>query len=233
MKLRVLLTLVRLKCMKFILLYLLFDLMSPCAKAQDERYFRQVFSGELLEISKKDKNNTTNRKYNFVYTSPYYLLDINSDGQSESLAFVKKDNFDFFEIYDGKNNLIYSYLLENTGVESELYRIELKALNKHTNVILLHYFEGYTKYLNYQSVARIHAITIDRNDLKTLKGFKAAAIFDETKLLRGHYHKRNYKAYLEDINEDGTKELIVKYNNISSIYLYGKDNKWSEYKQKL
>lgn len=195
------------------------------AQAQDERYFRKLFSGEL--VHKKDNNpyNTTH----FTYSSPYYLVDINSDEQKESLAFVKKDGSDFFEIYNGKNELLFSHRLDNHGPGSEIFKIEVKRLSRKTNVILLHYFEGYTNYINYQGTARVYAVTIDNKDLKTLKALKGAIIFDETRLLKGHYHQRNYRAYLEDLDDDGIMELIVKYRNISTVFKYSNQFKWSSY----
>lgn len=211
--------------MKFHFLCLIVLFLSFGAHAQDERYFRKLFSGEL--VNKKD-NNPYN-KVHFNYSSPYYLVDINGDAEKESLAFVKKDGSDFFEIYDGRNGLLFSHRLDNHGPGSEIFKIEVKKLSSKTNVILLHYFEGYTNYIDYQGTARIYAVTIDNKDLKTLKALKGAIIFDETKLLKGHYHQRNYRAYLEDLDDNGIMELVVKYRNISTVFKYSNQFKWSSY----
>lgn len=210
-----------------LLLFLTLTIFHQCVEAQDERYFRQLLSGELLQ--KEDHTPPEARNYHFRYNTPYYLLDINGDGLKESISFAKKDNEDWIEIYDGKNQLIYNYQFENKGIESELYRIELKRLNSETRVLLLHYFEGYTNYLHYQGSARIYATTIDNGNLKSLSTHRGAALFDESRLLKGHYHLRNYDAILEDLNEDGTKELVVKYRKISTVFTYLGNGKWKEY----
>lgn len=194
--------------------------------AQDERYFRELFSGELAGLNKGEEKS---KKYSFIISSAHYQLDLNKDGFSESVAFVKKDNEDWLEIYNYKKELIFSYLLENKGPGSEIYRIEYKPISGNSNVLLLHYYEGSTNYLHFQGTARIYAVTIDNNNLKTLKAFRGATFFDETKNLKGHYHIRSYDVFLEDLDHNGIKELVVKFRNISTVFHYQGNGKWKEY----
>ena len=97
--------------------------------------------------------------------------------------------------------------------------------------MVLYYYEGISKYTEMQSTSRIYLVTIDNNDLKTMKAFKGPSVFEEHKSLKGHYHLRNYQVYLQDLNNDGIKEVIVKYRNVSQVLLYDGDGKWKSFRQ--
>lgn len=191
--------------------------------AQDERYFRQLFSGELVSAEEAKK---PEKSYSFYIHTPRYSLDINRDKKDESLIFVKKDNEDWIEIFDHQQTKIFSYQFENKGFDSELFRIEFKRLSPQTSILVLYYFEGISRYIEYQATARVYAITIDDNNLSTLKGFKGPSFFDEFRSLKGHYHQRNYNVYLQDLNNDSVKELIVRHRLTSDVFLYAGNGKW-------
>ena len=201
--------------------------MSWSAMAQDERFFRQLFSGELI----KDHKIIEEKKYSHFFHTPYYALDLDRDGKAEHLVFVKKDSEDWIEILNSDKEKIFGYQFENKGYDSELFRIELKTLSANASILLLYYYEGVTKYINFQGTSRIYAITIDNNNLKTLKGFKGPSFFDEQKTFKGHYHKRNYDVYLEDLNADLVKELVIKHNNFSRVFMYKGQGHWQSFKQ--
>lgn len=213
--------------MKNIRLWLLMFVVSWSALAQDERYFRQLFSGELL----KSNEVVQEKKYSYFVHTPYYALDLNQDGVSEHVAFTKKDNEDWIEIFDSEKKKIFSYRFENKGFDSELFRIELKTLSAKTAILLLHYYEGVSKYINFQGTSRVYAVTIDNKDLKTMTAFKGPSVFDEQRTFKGHYHKRNYDVYLEDLDHNLVKELIIKYRNTSNVFIYKGDGKWMTFRQ--
>lgn len=196
--------------------------------SQDERYFRQLFSGELAREGESEK---VQKKYSYFVHTPYYALDLNRDGVNEQVVFVKKDNEDWLEVLDHEKKKIFSYQFENKGFDSELFKIELKTLGPSTNVLLLHYYEGVSRYINFQGTARIYAVTIDNKDLATMKGFKGSSFFDEVKSFKGHYHKRNYEVYLEDLNKDSVKELVIKHNLTSNVFIYKGQGKWQTFNQ--
>jgi hypothetical protein len=202
-------------------------IMSWGAKAQDERYFRQIFSGELT----KTEDTVENKKYSYVIHTPYYALDLNRDGAPEQVVFVKRDSEDWLDILNSDKKKIFSYRFDNLGFDSELFKIEMKTLGPHTTILLLYYYEGVSKYIDFQGTSRLYAITIDNNDLKTLAGFKGPSFFDEVKNFKGHYHKRNYKVYLEDLNKDSSKELIIKYRATNYVFLYKGEGKWQTFRQ--
>ena len=196
---------------------------------QDERYFRQLFSGELAKIGDK----STEQKYSYFLHTPFYDLDLNHDGIPEQLVFVKKDSEDWIEIYEksktNEKKKIFSYRFETKGFDSELYRIEFKKISDHTSILLMYYYEGLSRYTEMQSTSRIYAVTIDNNDLKTLAAFRGPNFFEEHKSLKGHYHIRNYQVYLQDLNNDNVKELIVKYRGMSQVFIYSGNGQWKTF----
>ena len=213
--------------MNKLLIILSFIVLSWGAKAQDERYFRQLFSGEIN--NKKELVET--KKYSYFVHTPYYAIDLNRDKLDENIVFVKKDNEDWIEILDSNKTKIFSYRFENKGFDSELFRVELKTLSNSTSILLLYYYEGVSKYINFQGTSRVYAITIDNNDLKTMSAFKGPSFFDEQKTFKGHYHKRNYHVYLEDLDKNGVKELIVKHRDYSYVFVYSGSGKWQTFNQ--
>lgn len=195
---------------------------------QDERYFRQIFSGELG----KDEARAAEKKYTYYIHTPYYAIDLNHDGKPEQIVFVKKDSEDWIEIFEqnkGERKKIFSYRFETKGFDSELFRIEYKRLSPKTCVLLMYYYEGLSRYIEMQSTSRIYVATIDNDDLKTLAVLKGPSFFEERKSLKGHYHLRNYQVYLEDLNNDQVRELIIKYRLTTQVFLYYGDGKWKTF----
>ena len=192
---------------------------------QDERYFRQIFSGELV----KSDARADDKKYAFNIHTPYYDLDLNHDGNPEQIVFVKKDGEDWIEIFEQKNKesrKIFGYRFETKGFDSELYRIEFKRLSPKTYAILMYYYEGMNRYIEMQSTSRIYVGTIDDDDLKTLSVFKGPSFFEEHKSFKGHYHLRNYEVLLQDLNNDQVRELIIKHNLTSQVFMYNGNGSW-------
>lgn len=195
---------------------------------QDERYFRQIFSGELA----KTHAQADEKKYSFTIHTPYYALDLNRDGVDEQIVFVKKDGEDWVEFFDEKVGIktkIFSYRFETKGFDSELFRVELKRLSPVTSILVMYYYEGLSRYTEMQGTSRVYAVTIDNDDLKTMAAFKGPAFFEEQKSLKGHYHLRNYQVYLQDLNNDKTKELVVKFRETSQVFLYAGNGKWKTF----
>lgn len=216
---------------KFII-SLLFLILPWRAMPQDERYFRQIFSGELAKGVIKPDESEQNKKYSFIIHTPHYALDLNTDGVDEQIVFVKKDGEDWIEVFEEKvgiKNKIFAYRFETKGFDSELFRIELKRLSASTTILVLYYYEGLSRYTEMQGTSRIYAVTIENSDLKTMNAFKGPSIFEEHKSLKGHYHIRNYQVYLQDLNNDETKELVIKHRETSQVFLYNGNGKWKTF----
>ncbi len=212
---------------KLLILLLLF-LVPWRAMPQDERYFRQLFSGELL----KGEVKTEAKKYSFTLHTPFYALDLNHDGNPEFVIFVKKDSEDWVEIFEqikGERKKVFSYRFETKGFNSELFKIEFKRISPKTSVLIMYYYEGMSKYTEMDSSSRIYVATLDNDDLKSLSMFKGPSFFEEHKSLKGHYHIKNYQVYLQDLNNDSIKELVVKHHLVSQVFFYEGSGKWKTF----
>lgn len=198
-------------------------------KGQDERFFRQILSGDLKDPKVRDQVERPPKNYWYTANTPYYELDINRDGLKERLAFVKRDNEDWLEVFDLNKKKVFSYQFENMGIYSGLYRIEQRQLSKDVEVIFLYYYVGFTKYFNTDSSAQLYLMTIDNNDLKTMHIIKGPSYFEERKTFRQHYHIRKYSVELIDHNDDNRKEVIFKHGGMSEVLIYYGKGKWKTF----
>lgn len=206
----------------FVVIFILQSL--NCAYAQDERFFRKIFSGD---VEVKDK--PVEKHYSYTLHTPEYLIDLNQDNAKESVVFVKRDSEDWIEIFDQYKQRIFQYRFEEKGLNSGLFRLVRKKLSNQSMILALYYFEGETNYLNFESSARVYLLTIDNNDLKTISVFKGPSFFEEYKSLKSHYHLRSYDVSIADLNQDKSREVIVKYRNNSLVYIYRGNGKWITY----
>lgn len=184
--------------------------------AQDERFMRKLFSGELHNSSVRPDL----KEYKIRTVSPFYAIDLNEDGLDEHVIVEKKDGEDWIHIYGVTKLRIKSFQLEPAGVDSKLYRISLRKISSKTKVLLLHFYEGYNKYLGFYGSVRLYFVTIDFNNLRTLSIFKGPSIWEEGMDFRKRYHRRNLKYSLYDFNGDGIREIVVKHHLISRVYFY-------------
>ena len=101
--------------------------------AQDERYFRQIFTGELgnkAQLLKKD--------YKWEVSTPAYKLDLDGDGEEEGITISKKDAENWIELSGKLGKPFYRNLIPALGVDSSLFKINF--LKFHQNLKKDHYF---------------------------------------------------------------------------------------------
>ena len=199
-------------------------LFSASLWAQDERYMRKLFSGELREKKEKEFNpmpkiQTLGKAYKF---------DIDDDGRVESFISEKSDGGESLLIQSFKGDLIYRARLETAGLDSWLYRVTTRQISEKTRLFILHFYEGGVEYFNFRGNSRAYFLTLENKDVKTLSLYKGPVIFDEKKFRYDHYHLRSYKFNLVDLNRDGVKEVVLKYHLNSWVYMYKSAGKWIE-----
>ncbi|MFT6068208.1 MAG: hypothetical protein ACJAT2_002922 [Bacteriovoracaceae bacterium] len=196
------------------------------AKAQDERFTRELLSGDLTRIVAPQSES----KYNYKVRSPFYEVDLNEDHKSESFVVEKKDGEDWVYVYNYSKEKIYSFKLDTTGAHSRLYRITSKSLSKDSKVFVLHFFEGVTQFLKFKAQARFYFLTIDKNDLSSISTYKGPAFWEEFKSFKhNHYHQRKYVLTAIDLNLDGVKELTLSYNDTRRVYFYKGNGSWQTF----
>jgi hypothetical protein len=200
-----------------------FLIFTTIAYGQDERVLREMFSHERIKSLGKKK------KVHFKVRSNRYAFDLNDDHRPESFFFAKRDGEDWLFIDDYKGNRIFNFKFDTLAALSRAYKIEVRYLTKKTKVFLIHYYEGVSHYIETRGTSRLYMLSIDDNNLKTLKMKKGPALWEEFKDHRDLYHQRSYKISLYDFNNDGFRDLAVRYALITRVFLYRPGGKWVRY----
>jgi len=189
--------------------------------SQDERYYRKIFTGELEDKTKEVF------QYKVIVKSPRYDIDLNQDGIKESVRVEKKDGYDFFLIYDEFGREFFNKRLPAIGAKSRLMKVDLKGINKETNALILHFYEGAIDSSKFEATAKLFFITFDKKDMKKIV-FQEGPHFFHEKVKGDQYLNRRYSVNVVDYNGDGTREISVSYNKISRIYFYTKTGNWKK-----
>jgi len=211
-------------CMVFISFVLLL-VFSGKVSAQDERYMRRLFAGDLTRKPIPGAGTV----YKWKVQTPLIRMDITGDVYKESILVEKRDGENWIHIHDRYNKRKGIFRLTTNGARGRLYKINLRQLSPTTNVLLLYFFEGKVEYIKYRASARIYMVTIDNGDMNTLSMFKGPVFWDERRDGHQHYHQRQYHISLFDFNDDGIKELVVKYRKSSLVYMYEGMGKWAQF----
>jgi hypothetical protein len=192
--------------------------------AQDERFYRQLLSGELTYFEKPVQPPASYR-----LEGPLYRYDLNHDGLEEYIASDIKDGLVWFTVYDHNRKVVFEHKLPPTGVHSELFRVRIVDLSKNFRVLMLYFKEGHTASLGFQQYARLFFLTIDHQKLEEIRFYPGPRFFHEKMAHRDQYFRRQYGIHLLDIDKDGTKEISVSYHGHDSIYKYLGLGKWQKF----
>jgi hypothetical protein len=218
----------------FLRTYLCFHLsigLSGNVVAQDEREFRDFLMGEV----RTENTVTPELSLKFRVFSPLYEFDLDGDHRNEKFLLEKRDGKDWLHIHNYKDERIFSTFFEPLGERSTIYRLNIRQLSAHTKLILIHYYEGHTDYINFHGTSRLHYLTIDNNDFKTLSIYRGPAVFEEMRERMGvvnSYHQRGYHISLNDFNESGVRDVSVRYRGIVRVYRYLGLGKWIDFGSK-
>jgi hypothetical protein len=194
-------------------------LISTASLAQDERFYRKIFTGELTDKTQEAI------QYKVIVRSPRYEIDLNQDKIMETIRVEKKDGFDFFLIFDQFGREIFNKRLPAIGANSRLLKVDLKSITKKVNTLILHFYEGAIDSTKFEATAKLFFVTFDKNDLKKIKFFNGPHFFHE-KEKGSQYFNRRYSVNTIDYNNDGSREISVSYNKISRIYFYTSTGEW-------
>ncbi len=189
--------------------------------AQDETLIK-----EMIENIKKSRSGSPQEESFVKVTSPLYELDINEDGRNEYIVLEKRDNVDWIHIHNHNRQKFFSASFTPKGNNANVYKIHRRRVSQSLHVLLIYYYEGYTRHHAFQGTSRLYVITIDKKDLSKLSMSRGPILFEEKHELRRHYHQRPYKTSIEDFDGDGIGEISVYYNKISRILKYKSDGQW-------
>jgi hypothetical protein len=194
--------------------------------AQDERFLREIFSGDVL--ARQSEAFEQLKKVHFVATGPLYQFDLTGDHRNESILIEKRDGQDWFHLYNYEMKKILSYKLQARAQGSSVYRLRVVRLSKTALVVLIHHFEGINEYLKTHANSRVHMLTIENNDLTTASVNAGPRYWFEFQDGRETFSRRRYEIELIDLDKNGTRELIVRYNSINSVHKFLGNGRWVE-----
>ena len=207
-------------------IFLLFLMISGPARAQDERYYRQIFSGELPKISEDILENSESQ---FNVKGPSYRIDLDGDKIEEIIEPEKRDGVDWLVIRNSSRTKIFEAQLLAMGFDSIIYKIKIVDISKKAKSLVVYLDEGITKGKRFESTARIFVITFENNDLSKIWIDQGPHFFHEKQSQRDQYWRRNYTVNIYDIDGDGTKEIAVQYNHIQRIMRYKGNGEWKRF----
>jgi hypothetical protein len=205
-----------------VVLFTLFMLCSSTSFAQDERFFRRLYTGDFA----KKKKQAAEKIY-FEAKTPSYRIDLNDDFNPEYIHFEKKNGQNLLVILDNQKKKIYEYKLPQLGIGASLFRILIENLSNNVKVFVLSFYEGDREYLSYGGSARYYFLTMEKNNLKSLSMYQGPYFWREHKDRKSDYTQRNLFLGFKDYNKDGIKEVSVKHHFTNRVYFYRGDGKWS------
>lgn len=195
--------------------------MASTGFAQDESFYRQIFTGQL-KVSQKDQS-----EFKIVVQSDIYKLDLNSDDEDEGIVFYKKDALDYMAIIKPTGKKLMEYKLPAKAGDGRVDKLYIKSLNATDAVIVVHYYEGAHQGVIFQASARLFFISFNRKKLSDFHVYEGPMYFHELEKTRDQYELRGHTVNVVDLNNDGTKEISVNYNHIDRIYFYQGEGRWS------
>lgn len=193
--------------------------------AQDERYYRQILTGEL-PVTAEPKESFVR---NYLVKGAEYLVDLDADGIEEVIQPEKRDGIDYLNILNSSRGKIFSAKLFASGGDSAIYKIRIVHLTEKVKTLIIFLDEGSTKGLKFESVARIYFLSYEDNKLETMTLNPGPHIYHEKESQRDQYWRREFVVDVKDLNEDLKREIIVHFGHIQHIYEYKGSGEWSRF----
>lgn len=189
-------------------------LIAPKLLAQDERFLRELLSERFF-----DPGVTRDQSSEYFHVvSPFYQVDLDGNGRNETLVFEKIDGKDLFHIQDYEGKRLFSAGFTPLGARSHLFKINVRTIGAGYKVLLLHYYEGLQNYLEFMGSSRLYIVTFKDLTPGTFKFSKGPVLWTEYKDHRENYIQRGQHIVVHDFNNDGLKEISVRYNDINRVF---------------
>jgi hypothetical protein len=202
---------------------LLFFIILGQVSAQDERYYRKIFSKDYLGPNWEQAESGPTQ---FTVRGAFYQLDLNDDKIEEVIEPQKRDGVDWIEIRNSSNSKIFEAKLPAMGSLSYLYKIKLVYISKNVRALILFLDEGVTVGRRFESTARFFVLSYENNDLSKISFSMGPHFFQEKEYQREVYWRRDYNVNILDLDNDGTREIAVQYNHIQRIMKYKGRGDW-------
>jgi hypothetical protein len=205
------------------LIFLFFLVICKLGIAQDERYYRQILTGNL---PKTNIGLDDDALAQFNVRGDAYKIDLDGDHIEETIEPQKRDGVDWLEIRNFTGKKLFQGKLLAMGAESSIYKIKIVNINEKVKALILFLDEGFTAGKKFESTARIFVLSFENNDFSTFSLTQGPHFFHEKESHREQYWRRNYSVNVYDIDGDGTREIAVQYNHIQRIMKYKSGGEW-------
>lgn len=205
------------------LFFFIFLLFSTAIFAQDERYYRKLFSGDLPRTA-EDITEVEVTKFNVSGSS--YHIDLDGNGIEEMIIPQKRDGVDWIEIRSFSQSKIFEGKLLAMGADSQVYKIKFVKVSDKVKSLIVYLDEGVTQGKKFVSTARIFVLTFENNDLSNIVLSQGPHFYHEKQAQREQYWRRDYSVNVYDIDGDGVREIAVQYNHIQRIMKYDRRGEW-------
>jgi len=199
--------------------FLLFILLSTSTFAQDEWFFKDMLKGEIKTVEQPKK------KSHYRTHSKAYYVDFTGDGEKEYLYFEFLDGKIIAHFRDDNKDPIYNFQFPLSGHSARVYRVLKKHISKNRIMLLFHYFEGRTSYLNKTGTASLYGGVIENGSFKDFQLKKLASIWLEQEI-RDNYIRRLYEVGFRDVDNNGQKELLIKSGSVNRVIHYEGKGQW-------
>ena len=190
--------------------------------AQNERYYRSLFSGEIFDYNKD------NFEYKIAVESPKYAIDLDRDGILDSIQVIKKDGVDFFRINDPHGQQLFVDKLMTKGRDSKIFKVQFVEITKGVDALVVHFYEGDNTSSTFEGSARLYIYTILGNDLSRITKTRGPYFWIEKERAAGKYFNRRYSVNIVDYNNDGVREISTSFNKLQRMLMYVGKGIWSE-----
>lgn len=203
----------------------IFSYLNP-VHAQDERYFRKIFSEDILKSSSfMDEK----KEIQFKVMGPNYFIDLNDDKIEEIIQIQKRDGVDWLEIKNFSLVKIFETKLVSMGGESSVYKLKLVKISSTVTALIVFLDEGKTNGKKFESTGRIFVLSYENDDLSKISTTLGPHFFHEQESQREQYWRKNYDVRVIDLNNDGIREITVTYNHIQRIMKYKGSGIWERF----
>ena len=187
--------------------------------AQDEWFFKDMLRGKTTKLAPPPET------VHFKVRSPLYHLDISGDQTKEYINFLNEDGKQIVKIYNSNRENILTQKLQIKGHDARVYKITTKQISVNRKLTILHFFEGKTDYLEKKGSSVIYGLVVEDGKLTNLEMKKLTGVWIESQI-RENYYRRPYEIYFEDLDKDGTYELIVHSGKVHQVIFYKGKNEW-------
>jgi hypothetical protein len=194
------------------------------AFAQDERYYRQILTGELPKL-RDEVAQVPITQFNVKGSS--YKFDLNGDGIEEIIQPQKRDGVDWLEIRDSSQRKLFEAKLLATGEGSVIYKLKLVNLSVKLKALMIFLDEGKTVSKRFESTGRVYVLSYEDNDLSKVSFVEGPHFYHEREAQREQYWRRDYTVNVYDMDGDGVREIAVMYNHIQRIMRYKGKGEWT------